>query len=154
MKYLFLSIALFFASFAAPNYASADHQSLLDSTSRYVEFVNQFGSEEGGAEGSESIFAPTFRKSVNGELSDETPESFLEQMEFAKIWVGGWYAQVLNVTVSPETQSATIYYICTTKEEKAYITFAMLHFNEDNQITELTTVYNLYAGQEDLVHIN
>ncbi|MBS4168013.1 hypothetical protein [Parachlamydia sp. AcF125] len=155
MKHLLLTTTLFFAFFTSLVHASEDYQTLLDSTSRYVEFLNQYSFDERGArEEAELIFAPSFSKTVNGELSKETPESFLEYMERIKSVLGEWYAQVLSFSVSPHTQSATIYCLCTTKENKTYIAFMKLHFNEDRQITELTIVYNLYAGRKDQVHIN
>jgi hypothetical protein len=155
MKHLFLSLAIVFSSLTSFCQASEEYQSLLNATSRYVDFLNKYTSDGEGSDIEEikSLFTPQFRKSINGELFDETHQSMLEKLEHTRTLTGGWFVQILNILVAPQTQASTIYYLCTT-EEGAYATVAMLHFNEDHLITEVHTIYNRFAGRDDQVHIS
>ncbi|PJD97956.1 MAG: hypothetical protein CK425_02175 [Parachlamydia sp.] len=155
MTRLFLSLALAFSYLTSFCQASDAYQSLLDATSHYVNFLNKYTSDGEGSDIEEikSLFTPQFRKSINGELFDETHESMLEKLEHTRIVTGGWYVQILNLLIAPQTQASTIYYLCTTAEG-SYATVAMLHFNEDHLITEVHMVYNRFAGRDDQVHIS
>lgn len=119
----------------------------MSSANRYVDFLSKYGSSNSDSciDDIKYLFAPNFKKTINGQVFFETQESYLEKIAAVRQWTGAWNIKVLDIVESDKNRNSAICYLCIVKEG-TYITVAILHYDINNLITEISTIYHKYEN--------
>lgn len=125
-------------------------KSLADIGRSYLDLLKRIGVERTKeyAQEVESLFAPSCKKIVNGEVWYESRDDFLPQLLSTGKAAGLWNIQNLAIIPGIDGKTVVIHFIAPTENIGIWNAITILRCNEQQKIIEIDEIFNSYEGSQ------
>lgn len=145
LKYAIFIVACF--AFDMNCWAQQNYEDLKTAAGRYIDFLKIVGNADVKTYAPQvlTLCTSNVKKVMNGKAALTTSDKFIAQLGEVRDMVGTWTIENLDTIISPEDHSCVVRYVLKSKEG-AYITLAILRYDDKGMITEINEVYNKFES--------
>jgi hypothetical protein len=121
---------------------------LLQTTRRYLDFINQLGRGEDfpQLETAASLLSTNCKKVLNGQLFTNSREEFVSDLLSLYDKQGGWKVSPADIIVASPSNTVVLRLFIEMNNSGTYTTIVILRYDSSQHITEINEVLNEVKG--------